>query len=163
MNVGTLQPNSTEAQQKNIPAAHVTHSSTSPSINRADSTLTAVPLRVGRRDSFTSKRQKEKGGRLTSLTLCVMAQVRKTRERTWKPVSTTDDGTIPAKSDKRERARGMGWASAHAHRLKTEQKSCALIVESESAWKCRHVLSRRQQRAFVLSRARLQGVSVIFH
>lgn len=32
---------------------------------------------------------------LTSLTLCVTAQVRKTRDITWNPVRTTEDGTIP--------------------------------------------------------------------
>lgn len=32
---------------------------------------------------------------LTSLTLCVTAQVRKTRDMTWNPVRTTEEGTIP--------------------------------------------------------------------
>lgn len=33
--------------------------------------------------------------RCTSRTLCVTAQVRKTRDNTWNPVRTTEDGTIP--------------------------------------------------------------------
>lgn len=32
---------------------------------------------------------------LTSLTLCVTAQVRNTRDITWNPVRTTEEGTIP--------------------------------------------------------------------
>lgn len=38
----------------------------------------------------------------TSLMLCVTAQVRKTRDMTWNPVRTTEDGTIPVRTDQRQ-------------------------------------------------------------
>lgn len=56
-------------------------------------------LVCGQRDGISVRKARASP---TSLTLCVTAQVRKTRDMTWNPVRTTEDGTIPKKHNQKE-------------------------------------------------------------
>lgn len=57
----------------------------------------------------------KRGSRLTSLTLCVTAHVRKTRDMTWNPVRTTEDGTIPETRDTRQTVHIQRWLAAASY------------------------------------------------
>lgn len=63
----------------------------------------------------------------TSLTLCVTAQVRKTRDMTWNPVRTTEDGTIPGIRDKRQTLKRMTKYRESLHTL-TDRKWIVYLV-----------------------------------